>query len=70
MAKEYCPQCVELLTPDHKKLGDRSCWLVCPKCGLRMKVSYNDLEKAEGIEHFVARRKGINNNNYFKETDK
>ena len=71
MTKEYCPDCVELLVPDHKKLGGRSCWKICPKCGLRVKTSYNDFTaRAVNIENFVEKRKGINNNNYFKDIDK
>ena len=30
-----CPNCIELLVKNKKKLGEVNNWLVCPKCGYR-----------------------------------
>ena len=32
---EYCPNCIEELIPQKKKLGGVINWLVCTKCGFR-----------------------------------
>lgn len=31
----FCPNCVEKMIPNKKKLGEFKNWLVCPKCGYR-----------------------------------
>jgi len=34
MKTEFCPDCVEPMQPYKKKLGYRTNWNRCPKCGL------------------------------------
>lgn len=65
METEFCPQCVEELIKDKKKLGGLSIWLICPKCGLR---------KRRDSEHYLSlqlfnfekriKRTNLNENQY------
>lgn len=34
-----CPNCIEPLVKNKKKLGEVKNWLVCPKCGYRTRES-------------------------------
>lgn len=54
-----CPNCIEPLIKDKKKLGQYSVWMICGKCGLRVRpdVSF-ELE----IEIFELEKKRINSN--------
>lgn len=45
MSKYYCPDCVEPLIKDRKKLGYITTWLICPKCGFRSRESRLDSEE-------------------------
>lgn len=68
METEYCPQCVEELIKDKKKLGGLSAWLICPKCGLRKrKDSGNYL--SQQLTNFEKRieRINLNENQYNKD---
>ena len=40
--KPYCPECIEKLVKEKRKLGKIKEWMVCPKCGIRIvKSSYS-----------------------------
>jgi DNA-directed RNA polymerase subunit M/transcription elongation factor TFIIS len=64
---EYCPNCIEPLISESKKLGQVSIWLVCPKCGLRKRPE-SKKSVIDSVGHFSDRRKSINSNNKFKNT--
>lgn len=41
--KPYCPECIEALIEEKRKLGRVEKWLICPKCGMRIaKSSYSN----------------------------
>jgi len=40
-----CPNCVEKLVKDRKRLGKNSDWLVCPICGYRTREAYEIMDK-------------------------
>jgi len=61
MSKEYCPDCIEPLVKDRKKLGRYSVWLICPKCGYRKRPK-SFLENAVEKEKFFEYKKQINQN--------
>ena len=46
-----CPDCIEPLKRQSKKLGHLSAWLVCPKCGFRTReqdlICENDTKYTE-----------------------
>ena len=44
---EYCPDCIEKLVKQSKKLGQISVWLVCPKCGYRKRPKQSWEEEKE-----------------------
>jgi len=50
----YCPNCIESLVPQKKRLGLFNKWLVCPVCGYREKEhcssSFNNYWSHQGIE--------------------
>jgi len=60
-SEKLCPDCVEQLKPDKKKLGSKSNWFVCPTCGYRTRdLHYLDLQfDAEKMRKMKDR---INNN--------
>lgn len=43
-----CPDCIEELVPNKKQLGNKVNWMVCPKCGYRVRA--NAEEYAEFLE--------------------
>jgi hypothetical protein len=49
--KEYCPECVEELKRQRKKLGyENISWLVCLKCGFRKKPETEYSKLVQRIE--------------------
>lgn len=61
-----CPNCVEKLVKQKKKLGDVKNWMVCPKCGYRQRPHDGiDIQK---MGRFIDRIKENNSSNHFKET--
>lgn len=63
---EYCPNCVEQLSKQSKKLGNLSSWLVCPKCGYRTRAKSFYMEEKE-IQDFYKQKEAINSSNKFNE---
>ena len=60
-----CPNCIEPLVKDKKKLGQYSVWYVCKKCGLRIRP---DTSFELKIEDFELEKERINSNkNKFNE---
>jgi DNA-directed RNA polymerase subunit M/transcription elongation factor TFIIS len=64
---KYCPDCIEKLVINRKKLGDLSVWWVCPKCGYRTRTSSIEWTEHYAKENLIKERKIINESNYFKE---
>jgi DNA-directed RNA polymerase subunit M/transcription elongation factor TFIIS len=56
--EEYCPECCIELINNRKKLGKGSSkWLICPKCGYRIKDNYlvqfeSIIEKVNKLKEF------------------
>lgn len=61
-----CPNCIEPLKPQYKKLGAVRRWLVCLTCGYRTRPEETDFGKAE-IQIEVMKKQ--NTNNHFKDYD-
>lgn len=61
---KYCPNCIEKLVPQTKKLGACTKWNVCPICGYRERPL---TENSNSIQNFIDRNRGINNSNHFRE---
>lgn len=57
--EDYCPQCVEPLVPDTKKLGKISKWWVCPNCGHRARKTPVSIDT---VGHSLDRIKNRNKN--------
>lgn len=55
-----CPDCINELVPNRKQLGTKVRWLVCPKCGYRVRekaIEYSDFYEKQRLI------KDINENN-------
>jgi len=65
LINELCPNCVEKLKKQRKKLGKAKIWLVCPKCGYR-KRPYEVFE-IQKMGRFIDQLKENNSSNKFKE---
>lgn len=63
---EYCPDCIEKLVKQSKKLGQFSCWLVCPKCGYRTREK-SVYEEDRELERFKEYKNSVRESNKFKE---
>ncbi len=50
---KICPNCIEPLIKQRKKLGISSTWLVCPKCGLRTKTTSVDNENEYNFDNLI-----------------
>jgi DNA-directed RNA polymerase subunit M/transcription elongation factor TFIIS len=64
---KICPDCIETLMPNKKKLGSKTNWLVCPKCGYRvrlMQLVFDNIEKTEELKNKIRR-----NNELFETND-
>ena len=72
MIDQICPDCCVYLKPDNKKLGEKTKWLVCPKCGHRERPNNesisNDLTNY-ATDRIKQRNKNLNSFNYESETD-
>lgn len=55
-----CPNCIEELIKDKKKLGQVKNWLVCPKCGYRTREWTEKNAEIEERSRLIENRK-INN---------
>ena len=65
--KTICPNCVEKLVPNRKKLGGLTNWLICPTCGYRVRsasILFSNKQESEKFEHEVER---INEGNHYKD---
>lgn len=57
-----CPDCIETMIVQKKKLGHCSSkWLVCPKCGCRLKEDWPITETYK-LGKFIDERERINKN--------
>jgi DNA-directed RNA polymerase subunit M/transcription elongation factor TFIIS len=63
----YCPNCINVLKKDHKKLGYRSAWYKCPKCGYRTRENSENYAEEKKLEEFEKEKERINNK--WKEED-
>ena len=64
--KHYCPDCIEQLKTKHgEKFGSFSVWLVCPKCGYRIREG--SIIYADEQQHAQAKRDREFIGNKFKE---
>ena len=59
--KSYCPNCVELLKRQSKKLGKLSSWYICPKCGYRTREMSEFYDEKRQLEEFEEGKSRINN---------
>jgi len=66
MSKYYCPDCVEPLIKDRKKLGGIAIWIVCPKCGFRTRDGRLDSQAATECNEITDRRKEDNRTGGYK----
>ena len=57
----YCPNCIEPLKRESKKLGSLSRWLVCPKCGYRVREASILFDEKHKMERFEKEKERINN---------
>ena len=57
--EQYCPYCVKQLSPQSKKMGAITKWMICPECGNRERPMIEDSTEAQ---KFIARRKQRNKN--------
>lgn len=65
METEYCPECIEELVKDKKKLGQFTNWMICPKCGFRKRQD-SSFYINQQLDNFKDRIKNINlNRNQF-----
>jgi predicted RNA-binding Zn-ribbon protein involved in translation (DUF1610 family) len=60
---EYCPNCIEALKRQSKKLGEFSVWLVCPKCGYRQRET-SEYSKRLQNDRFDIYKKCLNKTKY------
>lgn len=58
--KEYCPECILELKKQSKKLGCYSSYLICTKCGFKIR-SKSELSKVKELEEFYKEKDRINN---------
>jgi DNA-directed RNA polymerase subunit M/transcription elongation factor TFIIS len=64
--KHYCPDCVEVLKVKHgQKFGSFSVWLVCPKCGYRIREGSLIYSNEKNYDQVKKDRQYLNNE--FKE---
>lgn len=69
MIPQLCPDCCRELKKYHKKLGDKSNWLVCPECGHRERPYNEATENAlTNYEHDRIKRRNKNINQFNCET--
>ena len=59
---EYCPNCIEELVPQKKKLGRLINWMVCPKCGFRKRpeVGHDAANKLTDRIHISNKKQSTN----------
>lgn len=50
-----CPNCIEPLIKNKKKLGDVTNWLVCPLCGYRTRQTAEENAQQEEQCNFIKR---------------
>ena len=62
---QLCPECSIELISDHKKIGGRSNWMICPVCRCR-EIPQDDFFDTEKVGRFIDRiRKNNRNENQF-----
>lgn len=64
---KICPDCIEKLKINRKKLGNLSVWWICPKCGYRVRAFSIEWTNHYAKEKIIEERKNTNRNNYFKD---
>jgi uncharacterized protein YbaR (Trm112 family) len=67
METTICPDCIEELVSNRKKLGELTNWLVCPICGYRVRESsilFSDKREREIFTHELER---TNKNNCYQD---
>jgi len=64
---DYCPDCIEPLIPNKKKLGNNCKWFICQKCGMRIKPS-SAFYTLQELGRFLDKKDKLNlNKNQFNE---
>lgn len=71
MIPQLCPDCCVELKPNKKKLGEKTNWLMCPRCGHRERPNNESIDNSltnYETDRIKRRNKNLNQFNCESET--